>query len=65
VHLKSLAGRHETAARNTVVVAGGGFTALEMVAGMPERLRTVLGSDAAMRVVLVEQAPHIGPDLGR
>ncbi len=65
VHLKSLAGRHETAARNTVVVAGGGFTAIETVAEMPERLRMALGSDAAIRVVLVEQAPHIGPDLGR
>lgn len=63
-HLKSLAGRPETAARNTVVVAGGGFTGIETVAEMPERLRAILGSDAAIRVVVVEQAPHIGPDLG-
>jgi NADH dehydrogenase len=61
-HLKSLASRPETAARNTVVVAGGGFTGIETVAEMPERLRAVLGRDAAIRVV--EQAPHIGPDLG-
>ncbi len=64
VHLKSLAGRHETAARNTVVVAGGGFSGIETVAEMPERLRAVLGSDAAIRVVVVEQASHIGSDLG-
>ena len=63
-HLKSLAGRPETVARNTVVVAGGGFTGIETVAEMPERLRAVLGSDAAIRVIVVEQAPHIGPDLG-
>lgn len=63
-HLKSLASRPETAARNTVVVAGGGFTGIETVAEMPERLRAVLGNDAAIRVVVVEQAPHIGPDLG-
>lgn len=64
VHLTSLARRPETAARNTVVVAGGGFTGIETVAEMPERLRAILGDDAALRVVVVEQAPHIGPDLG-
>jgi NADH dehydrogenase len=63
-HLKSLADRPETVARNTVVVAGGGFTGIETVAEMPERLRAVLGNDAAIRVIVVEQAPHIGPDLG-
>lgn len=63
-HLKSLGGRPETIARNTVVVAGGGFSGIETVAEMPERLRAVLGADAAIRVVVVEQAPHIGPDLG-
>ncbi len=57
-HLKSLAGRPETVARNTVVVAGGGFTGIETVAEMPERLRAVLGSNAAIRVIVVEQAPH-------
>ena len=63
-HLKSLASRPETVARNTVVVAGGGFSGIETVAEMPERLRAVLGDDAAIRVIVVEQAPHIGPDLG-
>lgn len=63
-HLKSLADRPETVARNTVVVAGGGFTGIETVAEMPERLGAILGSNAVIRVVVVEQAPHIGPDLG-
>ncbi|QCO15793.1 NAD(P)/FAD-dependent oxidoreductase [Azospirillum brasilense] len=63
-HLKGLAARPETAARNTVVVAGGGFTGIETAAEMPDRLRAILGADAKVRVVVVEQAPAIGPDLG-
>ena len=63
-HLKALAGRPETAARNTVVVAGAGFTGLETATEMPERLRAILGQDTAIRVVLLEQAPVVGPDLG-
>lgn len=63
-HLKSLADRPTSAARNTVVVAGGGFTGLETVAEMPERLRSIFGANTATRVVIVEQAPEIGPDLG-
>ena len=63
-HLRSLADRPETAARNTVVVAGGGFTGIETVAEMPRRLRDILGPAAKIRVVVMEQAPVIGPDLG-
>lgn len=64
VHLRSLADRPETVARNTVVVAGGGFTGIETVAEMPQRLRDILGPAAKIRVVVMEQAPVIGPDLG-
>lgn len=63
-HLASLASRPETAARNTVVVAGGGFTGIETAAEMPARLRKVLGNAAEIRVVVIEQAPGIGPELG-
>lgn len=56
--------RPASGARNTVVVAGGGFTGIETAAEMPERLRAILGEDAQIRVLVVEQAPHIGPDLG-
>ncbi len=59
-HLKSLAGRRATVARNTVVVAGGGFTGIETVAEMPERLRAILGDDANIRSS-AEQASHIWP----
>ncbi len=63
-HLASLASRPETAARNTVVVAGGGFTGIETAAEMRDRLRKVFGADAAVRVVVVQKGPAIGPDLG-
>jgi NADH:ubiquinone reductase (H+-translocating) len=63
-HLAALANRPETPARNTVVVAGGGFTGIETAAEMPERLRKVLGREAEIRVMVIEQAPGIGPDLG-
>lgn len=63
-HLHGLAARPATAARNTVVVAGGGFTGIETVAEMPARLRGILGADAEVRAIVVEQATAIGPDLG-
>ena len=63
-HLESLAGRPASAARNTVVVAGGGFTGIETAAEMPARLREVLGDDADVNVIVVERNQEIGPDLG-
>lgn len=63
-HLRALASRPSTTARNTVVVAGGGFTGIETVCEMPQRLRDILGKDAPIRVVVLEQAAAIGPDLG-
>ncbi|AXB79691.1 NAD(P)/FAD-dependent oxidoreductase [Novosphingobium sp. P6W] len=63
-HIKSLGERAETAARNTAVVVGGGFTGLEGAAEMPERLRAVLGKDAQVRVVIVDPASQIGADMG-
>ena len=63
-HLQSLADRPSTPTRNTVVIAGGGFTGIETAADMPQRLRAVLGTDAAIRVIVLEMADAIGPDLG-
>ena len=63
-HLATLAKRPESAARNSAVVVGGGFTGLEGAAEMPERLRTVLGADAQVRVVIVDPAASIGADMG-
>jgi NADH dehydrogenase len=63
-HLRSLAGKPNTPGRNTLVVAGGGFTGIELAAELPERLRGYLGADASPRVVILEQADAVGPDLG-
>jgi NADH dehydrogenase len=63
-HLRSLPDQPEAAARNTVVVAGGGFTGIETATEMPARLRAILGAESTIRVVVLEQAAAIGPDLG-
>ena len=63
-HCHALAQRPDTPARNTVAIGGGGFTGIEIAAEMPARLRNILGADTAIRVVLIEQASDIGPDLG-
>ncbi|SAK58239.1 FAD-dependent pyridine nucleotide-disulfide oxidoreductase [Caballeronia hypogeia] len=63
-HIAQLASLPETSARNTVVVAGGGFTGIETAAEMPARLRAALGEDAKARVMIVERDREIGPDLG-
>lgn len=63
-HLKSLSRSAEMPARNTVVIVGSGLTGIETAADMPDRLRAVLGDKAKIRVILIEQAPAIGPHLG-
>lgn len=62
-HLKNLANKPANAARNTVVVAGGGLTGLETVTEMPERLRHILG-ETDIRVVLVDSSAQIGAAMG-
>ena len=62
-HLKNLANKPANAARNTVVVAGGGLTGLETVTEMPERLRSILG-ETGVRVVLVDSSTEIGAAMG-
>lgn len=63
-HLHSLAERPRSTRRNTVVIAGAGFTGIELAAEMPARLRTILGEDEIINIILVERAAEIGPDLG-
>ncbi|WP_151798487.1 NAD(P)/FAD-dependent oxidoreductase [Acinetobacter bereziniae] len=62
-HLKNLANKSVSVARNTVVVAGGGLTGIETVTEMPERLRIIL-AEADIRVVLVDSSVEIGAALG-
>jgi NADH dehydrogenase len=63
-HLHGLAARPASRARNTVVVAGGGFTGIEAATEMPARLRAILGKDAKPRVIIVERGDAIAPDMG-
>lgn len=65
-HLHGLAVQPPSAARDTVVVAGGGFTGIEIATEMPSRLRSTLGPTAAVRVIIVDRnaaiAAAMGPD---
>src|SRR5262249_18314014 len=54
-HIHALAKQPDSKTRNTVVVAGGGFTGIETATEMPERLRAILGREANIRVVIVER----------
>ncbi|MGV7216966.1 NAD(P)/FAD-dependent oxidoreductase [Bradyrhizobium sp. UFLA05-112] len=63
-HLHSLADRPARNGRDTVVVAGGGFTGIEAATEMPARLRAILGKDANPRVIIVERNGAIAPDMG-
>ncbi|MGL3213348.1 NAD(P)/FAD-dependent oxidoreductase [Bradyrhizobium sp. BR 1433] len=63
-HLHDLAKQPASVARDTVVVAGGGFTGIEAATEMPARLRDILGSDAKPRVVIVDRNAAIAPDMG-
>src|SRR6185503_18361470 len=63
-HLHGLARRPAANGRNTVVVAGGGFTGIEAATEMPARLRDILGKDEKTRVIIVERNGAIAPDMG-
>jgi NADH:quinone reductase (non-electrogenic) len=63
-HLHGLKDRSASKARDTVVVAGGGFTGIEAATEMPTRLRAILGNDAKPRVIIVERNGAIAPDMG-
>ena len=63
-HLHGLADLPLSIARDTVVVAGGGLTGIEVATEMPERLRVILGANANPRVIIVERHDTIAPDMG-
>jgi NADH:ubiquinone reductase (H+-translocating) len=62
-HLHELAAGPENEGRWTVVIAGGGFTGIELATALPQRLRALAGS-AAIRVLVVDQADRMGASLG-
>ncbi|MEH3772495.1 NAD(P)/FAD-dependent oxidoreductase [Enterobacter asburiae] len=59
-HLDSLASRPASPERTTVVVCGGGFTGIELATELPARLRSRLGEDTAIKVIVVERGAAIG-----
>lgn len=63
-HIKALAAKPSTPARNTAVVVGAGLTGLESAAEMPQRLRDALGKEQNVRVVIVDTAPEVGAGMG-
>lgn len=63
-HLQRLGQQPESAARNTVVVVGGGFTGIETATEMPARLRAILGEQTDIRVIVVDMAKQIGGAMG-
>ncbi|GAA3967290.1 NAD(P)/FAD-dependent oxidoreductase [Actinomadura viridis] len=65
-HLHALPARPEGSGRFTAVVVGAGFTGLEVATEMVGRLRALAGPAAdEVRVVLVERAETLGPELGQ
>jgi NADH dehydrogenase len=63
-HLKALKNLPDSPARNTVVVAGGGFTGIETATEMPARLREILGEHADIKVLIVDRGKKIGASMG-
>jgi NADH dehydrogenase len=63
-HLHDLARQPPSQMRDTVVVAGGGFTGIEVATEMPARLRAILGRNVNPRVIIVERNAAIAPDMG-
>jgi NADH dehydrogenase len=63
-HLEGLAKQPCSPARDTVVVAGGGFTGIEVATEMPSRLRAILGPKADIRVIIVDRNDVIAPAMG-
>jgi NADH dehydrogenase len=63
-HLKSLVNLPTSKARNTVVVAGGGFTGIETATEMPARLRAIFGEEADFEVIIVDRGEKVGASMG-
>ncbi|OJK00082.1 hypothetical protein ASPACDRAFT_27918 [Aspergillus aculeatus ATCC 16872] len=59
-HLAALQSLSPSPARDTVVVCGAGFTGIELAAELPRRLSHI----ANVRVILVDRAEDLGPELG-
>jgi NADH:ubiquinone reductase (H+-translocating) len=66
-HLHSLPARPKSRGRYTAVVIGAGFVGLELATELVTRLQLIAAPHCGardVRVVLVERAPVVGPELG-
>jgi NADH:ubiquinone reductase (H+-translocating) len=66
-HMLGLADAAGAAGACTAVVVGAGFTGVELACELVDRLRAVaapLGAAGEVRVVLVERAATVGPEMG-
>jgi len=66
-HLHQLPRRAPSEGQYTAVVVGAGFTGIEIAAELGARIRAVAetdGSAEAVRVVLIDRAEVVGPELG-
>ncbi|UIJ92116.1 NAD(P)/FAD-dependent oxidoreductase (plasmid) [Sinorhizobium meliloti] len=63
-HLHELAKMPASAARDTIVVAGAGFTGIEAATEMPSRLRTLFDKTANPRVIIIDRSSAVAPDMG-
>lgn len=63
-HLHSLAAQPASAARDTLVVGGAGFTGLEVATELKARLQSILGPTAQPRIIIVDRNPHVAPAMG-
>jgi NADH dehydrogenase len=64
-HLRALPATPPGSGRFTAVVVGAGFTGLEVATELVSRLRALAGpAGGEVRVVLVERADTVGPELG-
>ena len=59
-HLNSLKSLPQSKARDTIVICGGGFTGIELAA----KFTRLLYNMDTVRIVLVESAQDLGPELG-
>ncbi|WP_078942698.1 NAD(P)/FAD-dependent oxidoreductase [Streptomyces viridochromogenes] len=66
-HLRRLPAEAPSQGRYTAVVVGAGFTGVELATALGERLKAISGAQGATedaRVVLVDLADVVGPELG-
>ncbi|OOF95537.1 hypothetical protein ASPCADRAFT_208013 [Aspergillus carbonarius ITEM 5010] len=59
-HLENLPSLPSTPARDTIVICGAGFTGIELATELPKRLTHI----ANPRIILIDTANEVGPELG-